>query len=138
MNYLLDTCILAEFTKKQPEQKVLDWLDNQIEQTLFLSVITIGEISKGIAALPTSKKKKQLEKWLQNLIFRYDKRIISLDIDEMLTWGEINGKLAKKGYVFPFMDSLIAATALTHNLTLVTRNDMDFKNTGVKILNIWK
>ena len=138
MNYLLDTCILSEFKKTQPEQKIIDWIDNQIEVTLFLSVVTIGEIQKGIAALPSSKRRKELEKWLLNLIFRYDRRIIPLGTDEMLMWGGLNGKLAKKGFVFPFLDSLIAATALTHNLTLVTRNESDFKNTGVKILNIWK
>lgn len=138
MNYLLDTCVLAEFTKKQPEQKVLDWLDNQLEPSLFLSVVTIGEIQKGISALPNSKRKAELEKWLKTLIYRYDGRIISLSIDEMITWGELNGKLAKKGFVFPFLDSLIAAAAITHKMTLVTRNESDFKNTGVKILNIWK
>ncbi|MGI8670743.1 MAG: type II toxin-antitoxin system VapC family toxin [Aridibacter sp.] len=138
MKYLLDTCVLAEFKKKQPEQKVLDWLNNQIEPTLFLSVITIGEIQKGISILPNSKRKTGLEKWLKTLIYRYDRRIIALDIDEMKTWGELNGKLAKKGFVFPFLDSLIAATVLTHKMTLVTRNEADFKNTGVKILNIWK
>lgn len=138
MNYLLDTCVLSEFKKPQPEQKIIDWIDNQIEATLFLSVVTIGEIQKGITALPSSKRRKELEKWLLNLIFRYDRRIISLGTDEMLMWGELNGKLAKKGFVFPFLDSLIAATALAHNLTLVTRNESDFKNTGVKILNIWK
>lgn len=138
MNYLLDTCVLAEFKKKQPNQKVLDWLDNQIEPSLFLSVITIGEIQKGISALPSSKRRTGLENWLQSLVYRYDRRILALDIDEMITWGELNGKLAKKGFVFPFADSLIAATALTHHMTVVTQNESDFKNTGVKILNVWK
>ncbi len=138
MKYLLDTCVIAEFKKKQPEQKVLDWLDSQLEPSLFLSVITIGEIQKGISALPTSKRKKELEKWLNSLVYRYDRRIISLDIDVLITWGNLNGKLAKKGFVFPFLDSLVAAAAVTHNMTLVTRNESDFKNTGVKLLNIWK
>ena len=138
MNYLLDTCVLAEFKKPQPEQKVIDWIDNQIEAALFLSVVTIGEIQKGISASAVSKRRKELEKWLQSLIFRYDRRIIPIGTDEMLIWGDLCGKLARKGFVFPFFDSLIAATALTHNLTLVTRNETDFKNTGVRILNIWK
>ena len=138
MNYLLDTCVLAEFRKKKPNQKVLDWLNNQIEPSLFLSVITIGEIQKGISSLPSSKRRTGLENWLQSLIYRYDRRIMPLGIDEMITWGELNGTMAKKGFAFPFADSLIAATALIHQMTVVTQNESDFKNTGVKLLNIWK
>ena len=85
-----------------------------------------------------SKKKFALEKWLQSLILRYDGRILPLGTNEMLFWGETIIKLEQKGRVLPFMDSLIAATALTHKLTLITKNEADFKNTGVKILNVWK
>lgn len=138
MNYLLDTCLISEFRKPQPEPKVIKWLSNQIEETLFLSVITIGEIQKGISNLVSSKKRNDLETWLHNLIIRYDGRILSLGTDEMLFWGDTIIKLEQKGRVLPFMDSLIAATALTHNLTLITKNESDFKNTGVKILNVWK
>lgn len=138
MNYLLDTCLISEFRKPQPEPQVLKWLSNQFEETLFLSVITIGEIQKGISNLVLSKKRTDLEIWLHSLIIRYDRRILPLATEEMLFWGETIIKLEQKGRVLPFMDSLIAATALTHNLTLVTKNEADFKNTGVKILNIWK
>lgn len=138
MNYLLDTCVLAEFKNKKPEQKVLDWLAKIDEESLFLSVVTIGEIQKGISNLPRSKRRRELEKWLQSLIYRYDGRIYSVDVEIMISWGKLSGKLAKKGRVFPFVDSLIAATCLTHDLTLVTRNESDFKNSGVKLLNIWE
>ena len=137
MKYLLDTCVLSEFSKKKPEQKVVGWINNQIEESLFLSVLTIGEIQKGISSLRSSKRKDRLQEWLQNLIYRYDRRILSLDIGEMIYWGELYGKLQKKGRVFPFIDSLIAATALKHDLTLITRNEADFKNTGVRLLNVW-
>lgn len=138
MNYLLDTCLISEFRKAQPEPKVIKWLSDQIEETLFLSVITIGEIQKGISNLVPSKKRSDLETWLHNLIIRYDGRILPLATDEMLFWGNTIIKLEQKGRVLPFMDSLIAATALAHNLTLVTKNESDFKNTGVKVLNIWR
>ena len=137
-NFLLDTCLFSEFKKPQPEPKVIDWLSGQIEETLFLSVITIGEIQKGISGLVPSKKRTDLENWLQSLIIRYYGRILSLGIDEIMFWGETIDKLEKKGRVLPFMDSLIAATALKHNLVVITKNEADFKNTGVKILNVWK
>lgn len=138
MNYLLDTCLFSEFKKPQPEPKVVNWLAGQLEETLFLSVVTIGEIQKGISGLVPSKKRTDLENWLQSLIIRYDERILPLGTDEMLFWGDVIIKLEKKGRVLPFMDSLIAATALKHNLFLITKNESDFKNTGVKILNVWK
>lgn len=138
MNYLLDTCLISEFKKPQPEKKIVNWLAGQIEETLFLSVITIGEIQKGISGLVPSKKRTDLENWLQSLIIRYDGRILPLGTDEMLFWGDAIIKLEKKGRVLPFMDSLIAATALAHNLVLITKNEADFEDTGVKILNVWK
>lgn len=138
MGYLLDTCVLSEFKKKQPEQKVIDWLDAQIEGTLFLSVVTIGEIQKGISRLPASKRRTELETWLGELILRYDKRMLPLDTQVMRQWGQLIGTLETQGRNMPLLDSLIAATTLTHNLTLVTRNEDDFAAANVTILNPWK
>ena len=138
MSHLLDTCVLSEFKKKQPEQKVIDWLDAQLEQSLFLSAITIGEIQKGITLLPASKRRNDLEIWLENIILRYDTRILPLDTKVMQTWGEMISQLEQKGRVLPFIDSLIAATVLVHRLILVTQNEKDFAGTGAKVLNIWK
>ena len=138
MAYLLDTFVLSEFKKKQPEQKVIDWLDAQIEETLFLSTVTIGEIQKGISRLPASKRQAELELWLEELIYRYDERVLSLDTYVMRRWGQLTGALETQGHVLPLLDSLIAATCLTHNLTLVTRNEPDFAAANVTILNPWK
>lgn len=85
-----------------------------------------------------SKKRTDLENWLQSLIFRYDERILPLGTDEILMGGETIIKLEQKGRVLPLMDSLIAATALAHNLVLVTNNEADFKNIGITVLNVWK
>lgn len=137
MAYLLDTCVLSEFKKKQPEQKVIDWLNAQIEETLFLSVITIGEIQKGISRLPTSKRQAELEIWLEELVYRYDERLLPLDTQIMRQWGQLTGALETQGHALPLLDSLIAATSLTHNLVLVTRNEADFTETNVIILNPW-
>ena len=138
MAYLLDTFVLSEFKKKQPEQKVIDWLDAQIEETLFLSTVTIGEIQKGISRLPASKRQADLELWFEELIYRYDERVLSLDTYVMRRWGQLTGALETQGHVLPLLDSLIAATCLTHNLTLVTRNEPDFAAANVTILNPWK
>lgn len=138
MGYLMDTCVLSEFKKKQPEQKVIDWLDAQIEETLFLSVVTIGEIQKGISRLPASNRKTELEIWLEELIYRYDERVLPLDTEVMQRWGQLTGVLETQGHTLPLLDSLIAATSLTHNLILVTRNEPDFVATNVALLNPWK
>lgn len=137
MKSLLDTCVIAEYQKPAPEIKVIDWLSSQIEESLFLSVLTIGEIEKGIARLPASKRKKSLETFLENLVTRFDRRIIHLDTQVLRRWGRLVGSLEKKGRVLPIIDSFLAATALEYNLIIITRNTDDFTGTGARVLNIW-
>ncbi len=138
MNYLLDTCLVSELVAKQPHQKVLDWLDAQAPETLYLSIITIGEIAKGISKLTSSQRKDSLDIWLnQTLPTRFLGRIIGLDMQTMLLWGELVGKLEQQGRPLPVIDSLIAAIALQNSLSLVTRNENDFEGTGVAIINPW-
>lgn len=137
MNFLLDTCVFAEYQNKKPNQKVIEWVDAQTEESLFISVLTIGEIEKGIARLPVSKRRSNLSNWLEQLIHRFDRRIIPLDTDVLRRWGALCGELEEKGRVLPVIDSLIAATTLTYNLTIVTRNVDDFVGTGCSIQNIW-
>ncbi|MBD2457719.1 type II toxin-antitoxin system VapC family toxin [Nostoc sp. LEGE 06077] len=138
MTYLLDTCLISELVVKQPNQKVLDWLDAQEPETLYLSVITIGEIAKGISKLPTSKRKDSLLTWLNvTLPHRFEQRILSVDVSTMMLWGNLVGQLELLGRPLPVMDSLIAAIVLQYSLTLVTRNENDFAGTGVVIFNPW-
>ncbi|MBC5795658.1 type II toxin-antitoxin system VapC family toxin [Sphaerospermopsis sp. LEGE 00249] len=138
MTYLLDTCLISELVAKQPNQKVLDWVDAQIPETLYLSVITIGEIARGICKLTPSKRKESLTTWLnETLPNRFEHRILTLDVSTMVLWGNLICQLEQNVRPLPAMDSLIAAIALQHSLSLVTRNEKDFAGTGVIIVNPW-
>lgn len=138
MTYLLDTCLISELVAKQPNQKVLDWVDAQVPETLYLSVITIGEIAKGICKLTPSKRKESLTTWLnETLPNRFEHRILTIDVSTMVLWGNLICQLEQNGRPLPAMDSLIAAIALQHSLSLVTRNEKDFAGTGVVIVNPW-
>ena len=139
MNYLLDTCVISKLVKKKPDVNVVNWIDAAEESSLFLSAITIGEIQKGIEKLPNSKRKTSLRQWLSGqLLARFAGRIAAIDTEVMLTWGQLAARLDQQGIPMPAVDSFIAATALHGNFTLVTRNEDDFKHTGLSILNPWK
>lgn len=138
MNYLLDTCVISELVKNSPDKNVLDWLKNTPAERLYLSVITIGEIRKGLLKLPDSKRKDLLTNWLNSLLEDYQNRILTIDLTVAENWGSIQGKAEKEGNSMPSIDSLIAAIAYTYNLVLVTRNVSDFKTCGIPIKNPWK
>jgi len=138
MSFLLDTCTISEPKQKQPNEKVLEWLDAQDESNLFLSVLTVGEIRKGVARLESSKKKAELEKWLEKLRNRFSRRILSLTEKTFLVWGKMYGEFEKKGVPRPAFDSLLEATALEHDLIFVTRNVKNFQNSQVTVLNPWE
>jgi toxin FitB len=137
--YLLDTCIVSEYIRKQPEMKVIQWLDLQLEENLFISAITIGEIKKGIVKIESSqpKKSQKLNEWLNRLSERFEARIIDLDRQILIQWGVLCGDFEKSGRKLPVIDSLIAATAINNQLTLVTRNVSDFDKIGVSLFNPW-
>jgi tRNA(fMet)-specific endonuclease VapC len=136
--YLLDTCVFAEYSKPRPNTKVFDWLDGQDLESQCLSVLTIGEIEKGIARMPVSKRRHSLEIVLDGIIARFENRIIELDVRILRRWGKLVGALELKGRGLPIIDSLIAATALEHDLIIVTHNTTDFALTKVGVLDIWK
>jgi predicted nucleic acid-binding protein len=138
MNYLLDTCVISELVARQPDARVVQWVDNIEESVLFLSVITIGEIRKGISRLPDSRRRAELEDWLnQQLLTRFDTRVVPIDIGVALAWGELTGALALAGKTMPAIDSLIAASARYGQFCLVTSNEQDFQYAGIPILNPW-
>lgn len=138
MKYLLDTCVISELVKPSPNANVINWINNTPDERLYLSVITIGEIRKGLTKLPDSKKKDLLENWLNSLLEDYDNRIYSVNMTVAENWGIIQGKAEKKGAPMASIDSLIAATAYTHNLVLITRNERDFEASNLSIHNPWE
>jgi tRNA(fMet)-specific endonuclease VapC len=138
MNYLLDTCVISELVAKRPHQKVVEWIDSVEEARLHLSVITIGEVQKGIVKLPDSQRRTVLEEWLNDqLLVRFAGRIVPIDTGVMLRWGQLTGALEVAGKTMPAIDSLIAAIALHGNFSLVTRNEDDFKYASVPIVDPW-
>ena len=139
MDYLLDTCVLSEFTRRSPEEKVIHWLDGISEERLFLSAITIGEIQHGIERLSASHRKLELQTWMNDrLIGRFGERVLPLDSQTLFLWGTLTARMESAGQPVPVMDGLIAATAIQHNLILATRNVADFLSCGVQIVNPWE
>lgn len=138
MKYLLDTCVISELVAKKPNPKVVEFVDSLDSDDVYLSVITIGEIAKGVEKLAKSKRKQELHSWLkEDLLVRFDGKIIPLDTDVLTEWGILIARTESTGLTLPAVDSLIAATALTHKLILVTRNSEDFDGTAVEIFNPW-
>ncbi len=139
MKYLLDTCVISELVAKQPNPDVVAWVDSLDADSVYLSVITIGEIRKGIEKLPDSKRKTSLANWLQDeLLVRFSGRILSIDTDVMLMWGRTIGALELEGKKISAIDSLISAIALHGNFCVATRNENDFRHAGAAIINPWK
>lgn len=139
MAYLLDTCTISEMISVKPNAKVLKWFESQLEKTLYLSSITIGEIEKGIYGLPQSKKRVRLETWLfDELTPSFQNRLLGIDRKLMTAWAKMIAELKTKGMNRQSFDSVIEATALHHQLILVTRNVKDFQKSQVTILNPWE
>ncbi len=138
MRFLLDTCVVSELISRNPTAAVVRWIDETDEDSLYLSAITIGEINRGIQRLPSSKRKQELRRWLDDeLLNRFGSRILALDAQAMLTWGSMVAALESSGRILPAMDSMIAALANHHELTLVTRNEKDFADMGIGLHNPW-
>lgn len=133
--FLIDTNVVSELIKPRPSSRVADWIDAQEEQLFHLSVLTLGEIRRGIVQLAPSRRRRDLAAWLSgDLLTRFAGRILQIDQEVADRWGHLAG--AKRATI-PVIDGLLAATALQHNLTLVTRNTKDMTRTGVGLFNPW-
>ncbi len=136
MNHLLDTNVLSELFKRRPEPRVEAWLREADPDTLFLSVLTVGEIRKGVERMETGPRKSGLVRFLEkDLPARFEDRILPVDFEVAETWGILE---AAAGRTLPTVDALLAATALSRNLTLATRNIQDFPFPGLRLFNPWK
>ena len=138
MRVLLDTCVLSELRRPKGHPVVRQAIDAFHEEELFVSVLSLGEIFKGIALLRESPKKQALGTWLQTLEREYADRLLSIDLETSRLCGEITATAQKAGRVVHATDGLIAATALRHGLRVMTRNTADFEPTGVLLLNPWE
>ncbi len=139
MSHLLDTCVISELVRSEPNSGLLRWFSDQDEDRLYLSVLTMGELEKGVEKLAPSRRKTSLGKWVrEDLARRFGDRLLPIDLSVTQRWGAIAGASERKGRPLPVMDSLIAATAMAHGLTVVSRNVSDFDRCGVQCVNPWQ
>ncbi|MBV9571044.1 MAG: type II toxin-antitoxin system VapC family toxin [Alphaproteobacteria bacterium] len=133
--FLLDTCVVSEGNQTRPNANVDAWLGAQDSAVLFISAVSVGEIRFGIERLSPGKKRLDLERWFDEIVLvGFAGRVVSFDLKASLFWAHLratypNGKLA---------DVQLAATALAHNLTFVTRNERDFRFDGLEVVNPWR
>ncbi len=138
MSYLLDTNVVSESTKPRPNPKVVAWLESVPKEESFLSVVSIGEIERGIVRHQQPERAEAIGRWLEDEVMpRFQGNILSLGVSELRTWGRITGDALNQGRPVPLVDALLAATAIVHGLTLVTRNTADLEGLPVKLHNPW-
>lgn len=137
MRVLLDTCVLSELRHPKGNAGVRRAVEALDSESLFVSVLSIGEIAKGVALLRESQNKRALQSWLQTLERLYRDRLLPIDLETGRIWGELTAAAQKAGRTVPASDGLIAATARRHGLHVMTRNTADFEPTGVLLLNPW-
>jgi len=137
--FLLDTNCIFEIVRPKPEPRVIEWMDTADEATLYLSVLTLSEIRKGLVGLAQSRRRTRLETWLEvDLRARFSGRIVPIDAGVADRWGWLAAEAKRNGKALPVIDGLLAATALHLNLTVVSRNARDFVATHVPVLNPWE
>jgi toxin FitB len=137
--FLLDTNCISELVRIKPDANVATWIEDTQESLLYLSVLTLAEIRKGLASLAQGKRRSRLEAWLEvELHARFSGRILPIDVAIADRWGLLTANAKAKGKPLSTIDALLAATAIQHDLTLVSRNVGDFAHVPVPVLNPWR
>ncbi|HEU5023235.1 MAG TPA: type II toxin-antitoxin system VapC family toxin [Bryobacteraceae bacterium] len=135
MRVLLDTCVLSELQDPRGSAAVRNTVESIEDGDLFISVISLGEIAKGVAQLPESAKKRRLKGWLDGLESGYAERALPIDREVSRIWGEVTAAAQKRGITLGAADGLIASTALRHGLRVMTRNVKNFSPANVRVIN---
>ncbi|MGA7870378.1 MAG: type II toxin-antitoxin system VapC family toxin [Candidatus Binatus sp.] len=139
MNFLLDTNVVSEWVRPQPDRNVNSWLAEVDEDRMFISVISFAELRRGVEMLPAGRRRERLAAWLaEELPVRFEERILDIDQHVAGTWGVIMARGQKIGLTLGSMDAFVAATAEAHCLTLATRNVKDFERLGISLLDPWQ
>jgi predicted nucleic acid-binding protein len=136
--FLLDTNAISEPKRARPDTGVISWLNDQLLSDLHISVITVGELRRGIVRLEPGRRRDDLDFWLADLILRYDERILPVDLDVTERWASLAELNRAAGRASEMTDELIAATAHVHGLTVVTRNVRHFEHSGCRVLSPWR
>jgi len=132
--YLVDTNIWSETLRNEPDPLVVQWM-RQYEDRLYISAITIGELKFGIERLEEGRRKRACQEWLSTLTHRMKGKVLNYNTSVATVWGQLLAKCERDGVRLPSLDSQLAATAIRHSLTVATRNEKDFKHSGVKVEN---
>jgi len=136
VSYLLDTNVLSELVRPQPDATVLVWFEEVPDDSLYISVLTIGELRKGVEGMQESRRKEKLRVWLEHTLqMWFEHRLLSVDQGVAEQWGRLTATI---GRPVPAIYSLLAATALHHDLRMVTRNERDFQFPGIEVINPWR
>jgi len=137
--FLLDTNCISELVRPKPEPRVVQWMEAVDEELLYLNVLTLGEIRKGVVGMPQRKRRTRLESWLEaDLRARFSGRILTIDSVTADRWGQLAAEAKRKGKTLAVIDGLLAASAIQHNLIVVSRNASGFTGLAIQVLNPWE
>lgn len=137
--FLLDTCVLSEFTKRRADPGLVEWLATEDESSMFVCELSLGELEKGLNKLSDSARRTKLRAFIdQEIVERFESRIVPVDVRVWRRWGALCGESERAGRPLPVIDSLLTACALVHQLSIVTRHESDFSKSGAPVVNPWR